>query len=562
MKKLIILIMFFMLVTIYSCNNINEPELIQTNNSEIISFNSFKEAFTRADHIGNDAASLLNNNFVVEGVKGDGTNQEVVFDHYNVNYIPNTAGSSTTNTHNWEYVSQPKNSHSNVDQQTTKYWDFSTSQYDFIAYSLGVSNGIDISDITPSTITTSAYTVSGNADELSKIYISDLTTAYQIDNDYNNTVTLYFKSLSSKIRIGIYETIPGYSVKDVVFYTNENTKATDGNTYLYTSNGDVYNETGTYTIYFPTVGYSNKGNTDYNKAHLSFTPATSGTSTIKNFGALNNYVTKELDEATGNYLGRSSNEVTFAGITSNNYYITTIPNETGVTLNLKVDFKMISIDGTGEIINVTGAKATVPSVYSVWKHGYAYTYIFKLSQDTNGYTGDPGTTPAGLYPITFDCIVAETTDGIQETITTIATPSITTYAKGAISNEYNVNSNIYIVVDNGTALTVGTNANLYTVTIENGAIQTINESSIANVIKNGTYDDTEKTYTVTDANNKKMIVTQSDLLTSITSIPASDSSNDNAITINGCKFTPTNAGIYAFEYINGTNKHYKIIKVN
>ena len=158
-------------------------------------------------------------------------------------------------------------------------------------------------------------------------------------------------------------------------------------------------------------------------------------------------------------------------------------------------------------------------------------------------------------------MVVDAEDGAQETITTVSTPSITTYSKGVVvtaNNEYKKDANIYVVVDDGTALTVGTNANLYTVTIETGAAQEINEGSVANAIKNG---GSASPYEVTDANGKKLTVTSASGLTAFTEIPAADAPSGTALTVNGAYFKPTAAGTYAFEYINGTEKHYKIIKV-
>ena len=70
---------------------------------------------------------------------------------------------------------------------------------------------------------------------------------------------------------------------------------------------------------------------------------------------------------------------------------------------------------------------------------YAYTYIFKISDNTNGWTGT-ASEPSGLFPITFDAVVAEATDANAEqtTVTTVATPAITTYQQGHTSgtNEY------------------------------------------------------------------------------------------------------------------------------
>lgn len=575
-------------------NSPNTPDAIGDNNGAIV-FNTGTKTITRADYVGADAANLLGKNFVVYGFKGDGTTQVKVFDHYNVNWVENTANTTTSNTSDWEYVAQTKHAHATTSAQTIKYWDYATTQYDFIAYSKGTAKAVytgtpaadevlytpidpikmkGVDSDNDGKIDQGAYTIKGKAVELSKVYIADLVTAYRDGSatndaagDYQKEVEIKFRSLSAKVRVALYETVPGYSVKDVVFYTNTSTAADDGKAHLYTTGTDVFNEEGTYTVYYPTVGSTNKSKTDYNKAHLSFAAETSGTATVKGFGALdftNTGADQEKAETAGKvYLGRASNEATYAGenTTANpNYYTVVIPNETGAVLNLKVNYTLLSTDGSGEVINVTGATAQVPAVYATWKSGYAYTYIFKISQNTNGMT-NPGAGPAGLYPITFDAVVTETEDGVQETITTVANTSITTYAKGAVvtaNDEYTTGSNIYAVVENGTALTVGTNANLYTVTLEDGAAQTINEASVANAIAKG---GAASPFVVTDANGKKMTVTAAAGLTAVTEIAAADAPDGNAITVNGAKFTPSAAGTYVFEYINGTDKYYKIIKV-
>lgn len=574
-----------------SDNLVDSPNTLQNGESRAIVFGSTYKGMTRADHTGEEAATLLGNNFVVMGMKSDGTIAAAdapVFDHYNVNWVVNTANTTTSNTSDWEYVAQSIHAHTGAAAQSIKYWDYGKSQYDFIAYSKGTATAVyDAADyeagtnvlftpITPSTKATSAYTVKGRAADLAKVYIADLVTAYRdpvATGDYNKEVNIKFRSLSAKVRVALYETVPGYSIQasSVKFYSADDATPTTTTT-LYTKGTDVFNEEGTYTVYYPTTGSANKSETDYNKAHISFAAETSGTATVKGFGTLditNTAADEEVAEAAGAlYLGRASNDATYAGVNTAanpNYYTIVIPNETGAVLNLKVDYKLVSTDGSGEEISVTGATAQVPSVYATWKSGYAYTYIFKISQNTNGLT-NPEAGPAGLYPITFDATVVETEDGVQETITTVATPSITTYAKGVVvtaNDEYTTSSNIYVVVENGTTLTT-TNAKLYTVTLANTlensdpgyvdhAAQDINESSVANALAEGG--------TVTDANKWKMTVTAAAGLTPVTEIAAADSPNGNAITVNGAKFTPSAAGTYVFEYINGTDKYYKIIKV-
>lgn len=549
-----------------------------------ITFGSNAAATTRADFEDDEAAALLGNNFVVEGVKWDGgsSTKDVVFDHYNVNWVDNTANTTTSNTDNWEYVGQAKHAFGPTGNQVIKYWDYAKSQYDFIAYSKGTAKAVYtgtpaadevlFTEITPSSIATSAYTIKGKAAELAKCYIADMVTIYRGGTpDYQSTVQFKFRSLSAKVRIALYEIVPGYSVKDVVFYSDASTKdsptapANWGTAHLFTTGSDVFNEEGTYTVYYPTTGSANTGNTDYNKAHLSFAAASSGTTTDKTFGALtgslaaNNLAAAENAEEVGNlYLGRSSNTAIYAGDKTKNYYTVVIPNETPTALNLKVDYTLVSTDGSGEAIHVTGATATVPAVYGSWKSGYAYTYLFKISQNTNGKT-DPSIGPEGLYPITFDAVVLNSeVDGVQETITTVADPSITTYAKGVVvtaNNEYKTGNNIYVKVEGGAnTVVVGSTANLYTVTLTDGdttdgittASQTINEASIANALAHGT--ESSGTWTVRDANKFDLAVTKSTLLKDATEIAAADAPDGNAIAINGAKFTPTTTGIYVFQY--------------
>ena len=478
-----------------------------------IIFSSNKGNTTRAGEItGSAAADLLGKKFVVTGYKGsqstwaDGSS--IVFDNYVVEYAENTAFTTESNVANWEYVGKgliKPAQDKGITRQTIKYWDYTKAQYDFIAWSTGNKTAIYegtpgdgqvlVSAITPETATGEwpttgdthpvAYTFTGKATDLQECYISDMVTI--LKKDYSsktgeNPVTLTFRSLGTKVRIGIYETIPGYSVRDVKFYTKgglltktENVldagQIVDNATLFTTSAGDIYTE-GTYTVYFPTVDKTSTdaNYADNNQAHVKFSPKTGVTqSNIVDWGGLSYTDREEGEKTTGaKWLGRSSNTASFAGDASKNYYVVYMPNETGTNLNLRVDFTMESIDGSGEIIEVKNAKAQIPSVYTQWKSGFAYTYLFKISDKTNGRTGvyDPtqaddatvNSDPAGLYPITFDAMVVddETTEKTQETITLVSTPSITTYQQNSTvvnANEYTANGkDIFVTVNEGDAL--------------------------------------------------------------------------------------------------------------
>lgn len=455
MKKVYLILAATVGMTITSCTTNDLVGEMATTTPEVadgvIQFSSSKGALTRADLTGEDAAKALDYAFVVEGTKGaSSVATTVVFDNYNVVY-PRTLSESDTK--GWEYEGLTKNANSSITgAQTIKYWDYSQAQYDFIAYSLG-NGGATATAITPATAESSAYTIAGNTAKLKTVHIADLKTVLKAN--YDEAVTFSFRPLVSKVRVGLYETIPGYSVKAVQFYTAADDASPSPTSALYASSA-VLPVQGTYTVYFPTVNDETPVS-DKNKAHVSFA-ADGDQASYLQFGAITgNYTTKQnAEETTDNsiYLGRQSNERTWAGVAGDNYYTEVLPFETNGALTLKVDYTLVSIDGSREEITVHGATAVVPAIYTTWKPGYAYTYIFKISDNTNGRT-DALTAVDGLRPITFDAVVVQSEEHQQETVTTVATPSITTYqatpaVNASANNEYKAGTVYAMVMDGGT----------------------------------------------------------------------------------------------------------------
>ena len=541
---------------------------IETLNKESqILFSSGTSSLTRADHVGADAAALLNSQFVVGGFKGTASPATTtVFDNYLVNWTANTAGTTESNTNDWEYVGVTAVDPSTIagNKQTIKYWDFATTQYDYVAYSKGNSAGVTATAIDAANLTTAAYTLEGSADDLAKCYIADLVTHYKEDQTpaqpkYQDVVKLTFRSLGTKVRIAIYETVPGYSVKNVKFYTDASTTLADGatetNATLFstgTTATDQFFANGTMTVSFPTIGSTNIEKTDYNKAHVSFAAADGETgSTTKDFGALNYGVKEASEKTTGDiWLGRTLPTASYAG-TADPYYLTVLPNETGTVLELRVDYTLESIDGSGEEITVHGATAFVPVIYTQWKPNYAYTYVFKISDNTNGWTStagsEVGTDPAGLYPITFDAIVTDAVDGSQTTITTVATPSITTYQKGhdVTKDEYSASAdepNIYVQVMSESTLKddLGTNGQLYTVA--KTATAEISEATVMDALN--IIETTEGDVT-TGRNGIQLTKATSDA--TITAVPGADGNDITVDAGTAAEFEPA-AGTYAYVY--------------
>lgn len=495
-----------------------------------ISFSGEAGKTTRAEKKDGDAASALGNKFVVFGTKNVDNTDKTVYDNYKVAF----------NNSKWDYVGT-----FDTKVQTIKYWDYSATQYDFIAYSLGsIAN-----KATASNITSTGYTLTGSADALAGCYIADKVSVKK--TDFQKAVTIKFYSLAAKVTIGIFEIIPGYSVKDVKFYTN-GTEATPSATAptLYANSN--------------TIPTSNAGNqmkvtytADANKPTIKFDENVSTASSIT-FGALS---------MPDNILGTTN--PTASKPTASN---TVLPANVGA-LTLKVDYTLVSEDGSGEEIKVKGTTAVVPGTFTNWEANHAYTYIFKITDKTNGTTGDPSNPndPAGLFPITFDAVVTETEIGNQETITVINQPSITTYAKETSDNEYKAGSNIYVSTSDTENLTLPTGENragncaLYTVTTTSSypATEALVEQCLA---QQGTGD--SKTLTI---GNNTITVTKAEGLSIVSSIDATDTSDGKAIPGNFARFKATANTIYAFEYTqtstNGnagtpkTTKYYKVIKV-
>lgn len=557
----------------------------QNSANSMITFGGETGKILRAntDKTGVDAATLLDKNFVVVGFKGSKTdaanNENFAFDHYNVNYVAGTANTTESNTAGWEYVNQNMEvkgangslAQGGAQQQTIKYWDHSCKSYDFIAFSMGKGHTDTYATPTPvdkTKLATAAYTLTGDVNTLGECYISDMKTVQE--PDYNKTaVAMSFRHLTSKVRIALYETVPGYVISDVKFYDAGGNASSNGTLF------GTFNDKGTLTVYFPTTGTANEGNSDHNKAHVSFEAATTdGIVSQKEFGTVNyNNQAEDQIPAGTTYLSQTATTPSYCGTA--NYYQPVLPAEgNSQPANLRIDYKLTATDGTGEVINVKGATATVPAKYTEWKSGYAYTYIFKISQNTNGSTGGTST---GLTAISFDAVVIDDEkNGLQETITTVSDPSITTYGfkDGKVTtggNEYVAGTDIYATVHvpaTGTETTATTAApqKLYTVTIETGAAQTINEASVANAIAKGTQDATGKTWTVQDANGKKMIVTEAagGDATNVTSVPTEDGRGleVNALKWTGAVTDPATETFYAVEYKDGANKkYYKIVKV-
>lgn len=552
-------------VALASCSNeefVGEENSPGQNGTQAIAFGGGFKAVTRAesDHVGADAANMLGGKFIVSGFKGENTQAtNLVFDNYLVEWGANTAGKTTSNTTDWEYVGKTSPvTGTTRGTQTIKYWDYSQALYDFIAYSPGdnevitsgsPSNGqVLVTPIDATTAETAAYTIKGGETELSKCYIADRVTVTK--QNYMKDVVITFRALTAKVRVGIYETIPGYSVKNVTFHQASNDAYTTAATQKSATLIGSFNTGGLFT-----VKYNDQVNTQM--AHVSITNQGYTPGTFRGFGNLT-YGDKERYEK-GNpvensdpisynsevFLKRAANTPSYA---NNGVFTTVLPVESSSSvMELYVDYVLESIDGSGETITVHGAKAFVPAVFTQWLPNYAYTYLFKISDNTNGWTSTVNGDPAGLYPITFDAVVVDSEEKNQSTITTVATPSITAYQKGRdLTTDEFATGDIYIqVMNDGTLVNNLANSNSYFYSLSAAATE-------ADVMDALNIRESESEGTITGRN--ALVLTPATISNTVEAIPGEDGNNITVTSGEAAKLTTSTGGTYAYvyDYTNGT----------
>lgn len=364
----------------------NNPSYAQ----KAISFGGTTGKISRAtEKTDGAAAEALGNNFIVFGTKTkeDNTTQ-TVFNKYTVSYNA---------TNKWTYA--------NTVGQSLKYWDYSASKYDFYAFSIAGKNIIvekNEEEANPS------VTLTGDVSALQACFIAAPVSVSR--DKYGEDVKFIFSSTGTKVLVGIYETIPGYSIKNIKFHKADGT--TVDNPVLYAKDPCFSSSTGTGTlkITFGTTitstmsGGNETGSTENTKDLV-----------LPEITLKENKQYQETNSETDKYLGRDRTSATSTG------EFKVSPNDKITDgLTMKVDYTLISTDGSGETITVTGAEVKVPAQYTKWEANYIYKYFFKITDATNGSTGGEGGT-AGLKPIVFDAVVIENQTNSQTTETEFTT---------------------------------------------------------------------------------------------------------------------------------------------
>ena len=531
---------------------------VQEETGAAINFGFDFQNVTRADQVGSDAATTLQNQFIVYATKhtsaetGAVTNDAAVFQNYKVEYTDNSAGKTSSNTHNWEYVGLTPYASTITSpvatSQTIKYWDYSAEKgYTFygIASKADLSNksGDDPNPLVTITKTTAGSTVYDkgysvvvkNGAHLDQLFVADRMPVAK--SNYNKPVTLTFRNFGSRVRVGFYETIPGYSVTiDKLYYDADANAAVtlfsnmvDANTTNFTAS--LQNIKTDATSNTMTVSYYDGSDGPENQVKLTASTVTYNYALTLGTGVFGSPLATSAASPTWDKAGGA--------------YTTVYPLEANSNpMLVKIDYTLTADDGGGEKIEVKGANVVVPTQYVQWKSNFAYTYLFKISDNTNGTTD--GTTE-GLYPITFDAVtVAVADDKTQETITNFENYSITTYANGSkvtTNDEYKAGEDIYIVKMNNTD---GSHAVVAPTAIGDDA------ANKAQVYKATTTGEAISEATVfaklTGSPNGISLSAVDPAATLQQYVPAADETNFDFGENGAVKFTPATAGTYVYVF--------------
>ena len=545
-------------ITFASCSNDdfaseNNQTLVTQPGDGSINFGFSAPAMTRADLYGSDAATRLGNKFVVYGTKHvnaeDKTadNDKVAFNNFQVAYTASTAGTTASNSSDWEYAGLQAYD-ATPTQQGVKYWDYSAKQgYTFYAFS---SSDITypkneandkvlvtkvISDETSLYNKGYAVTVKTGAN-LGDLYFSDRVPVAK--ENYEKTVNLTFRNIGTKVRFGFYETVPGYTVKIDRFYIDDANAAvvTD-----FATMNDAQID-GFYASLQNVKGSANQAiNVTYYDAGAEINrPRVSNPTGGYDY----NIKLGSAETIIGKELSTSATTPTWVDGSTTGAYSTVYPFEGNTNpLLLKLDFTLTADDNSPnpDVIQVRGARAIIPAELVKWKGNFAYTYIFKISDKTNGTTGDvdengdPITDPEGLKPITFDAVVVDVTEQRQEVISSVSTNSITTYAEGAIVNEYKAGEPVYVAVTNNAAAThpVITPTAIGTAATEAQVYKLSKAATEAEVFAQLTGSSAGLTMTAVSGASVE------------TAVPLAGGATSD---ISNVKFTPATAGTYAYVY--------------
>lgn len=334
---------------------------------------------------------------------------------------------------------------SNNENQYLRYWDNSAESTCFYAYVPylnaeansnktvsyvdGTAKGTDTDPITGAALNTDKYvmtfpngTIKHGYDDV-QAYEYMYASAKVKKANYGHDVSLEFKRLNAKVNIKFWEDIPGYSVHMIDLGNDVN-----GDYWTISAVPSIKDETtGTYGYKLGKIYTENGVKIQFNDGAKTGMKQYKGATSQSPLA----FATPTDAQISDNRPGATPSKTTYYAIpkgSSAQVLTDDAANigaleacdpalaETGLTFH--VSYELIST--TGEKITVKDATVHVGKEYCKWEENKAYTYIFKITTNSNGSTGDvtpDPTNPAvptepALYPIVFDNCTVE--DWVEE----------------------------------------------------------------------------------------------------------------------------------------------------
>ncbi|MGN0061299.1 MAG: hypothetical protein ACI382_02925 [Alloprevotella sp.] len=343
---------------------------------------------------------------------------------------------------------------SNNKKQFLKYWDKSATHTCFYAYAPYV--GTETSTARVTYVDGVAQQATGSDTYVLNIPDGTLVAGYDDPTkyefmyaskkvaaaDYGHDVSLDFKRLVAKVNIKFWEDVPGYSVRIIdlkqdeyegvqatpAIYKDSDSPAQTYKPYGYRA-GKYYTKNGVKIKFEDGVEkhiLQYQGTTADNTAPLKFavpTESAIGTNRYQAAKSATDYyaipkgtstrVLKTTKDGGGNVTGYEDFPADPSTDTWGNSADADLA-KTGFTFHVSYE---LTAEDTGERIVVKNATVHVPYNYCNWKENTHYTYIFKITKNSNGSTDtDPTIDPTdpdvptdqALYPIVFDnCTVQD-----------------------------------------------------------------------------------------------------------------------------------------------------------
>lgn len=274
------------------------------------------------------------------------SNRQTVIADYRVNYGAGTAGTTLSNTHDWEYVGVQPN-------QTIKYWDFSATKYRFFGY---VSETGRVAAVTP--------TPTASTDEQVTVAYSNVDLRYLTTPLYSRLLMVERASFGQAVQL---EFAYAVAMVEVKFYLGANPQGWSHLTNIRFTPAVVDPAIPTcaesIVVTYPIAG------TEKTTETLAVTPLLGSTYKVMNLPFKNYTIPYESWQTMQSVEPALDDPEQGSLRIPNTYCYAVLPAPTNPAFVMSLD-----LEGQHKT-------ATVPAQYMQWKPNTHYTYVFKLTAD-------------------------------------------------------------------------------------------------------------------------------------------------------------------------------------